>query len=78
MWRSSASPNNAPTIARLLLEGGSPPNGQALLRYIGGNANTYAMAGLFGDVLALRLVFAGVDSSRPSDVRDAPSRPPVV
>src|SRR5436190_10528800 len=41
---------------------------QALLRYIGCNADTYAMAALFGDELALRQDFAGVDPGRPSEV----------
>jgi HD-GYP domain-containing protein (c-di-GMP phosphodiesterase class II) len=41
---------------------------QALLRYIGCNADTYAMAALFGDELALRHDFAGVDPGRPSEV----------
>ena len=41
---------------------------QALLRYIGCNADTYAMAALFGDELALRHDFAGVDTGRPPDV----------
>jgi HD-GYP domain-containing protein (c-di-GMP phosphodiesterase class II) len=41
---------------------------QALLRYIGCNAETYAMAALFGDELALRRDFAGVDPGRPPDV----------
>jgi HD-GYP domain-containing protein (c-di-GMP phosphodiesterase class II) len=41
---------------------------QSLLRYIGCNADTYAMAALFGDELALRRDFAGVDPGRPPDV----------
>jgi HD-GYP domain-containing protein (c-di-GMP phosphodiesterase class II)/DNA-binding CsgD family transcriptional regulator len=41
---------------------------QALLRYIGCNADTYAMAVLFGDELALRRDFAGVDPGRPPEV----------
>src|SRR5207253_902095 len=41
---------------------------QALLRYIGCNADTYAMAALFGDELALRHDFAGLYSGRPPDV----------
>src|SRR5438105_14480114 len=41
---------------------------QALLRYIGCNADTYTMAALFGDELALRRDFAGVDPGRPPDV----------
>src|SRR5437899_167184 len=41
---------------------------QALLRYIGCNADTYAMAALFGDELALRRDFASVDAGRPPEV----------
>src|SRR6202158_5553492 len=41
---------------------------QALLRYIGCNADTYAMAALFGDELALRHDFATVDTGRPQEV----------
>src|SRR3981081_2938436 len=41
---------------------------QALLRYIGCNADTYATAALFGDELALRRDFAAVDTGRPSAV----------
>src|SRR5579872_399974 len=41
---------------------------QALLRYIGCNADTYAMAALFGDELALRHDFAAVDPGHPPDV----------
>src|SRR5438552_2990838 len=41
---------------------------QALLRYIGCNADTYAMAAVFGDELALRRDFAGVDPGRPPEV----------
>src|SRR5581483_7165536 len=41
---------------------------QALLRYIGCNAQTYEMAGLFGDELALRREFAAVDTGRLPDV----------
>src|SRR6202030_4188882 len=41
---------------------------QALLRYIGCNADTFAMSALFGDELALRHDFAGVDPSRAPDV----------
>jgi HD-GYP domain-containing protein (c-di-GMP phosphodiesterase class II) len=41
---------------------------QALLRYIGCNADTFAMAALFGDELALRRDFAGVDPGRPPEV----------
>src|SRR5579864_4676457 len=35
----------------------------ALLRYIGCNAHTYAMAALFGDELSLRRDFASVDAA---------------
>lgn len=41
---------------------------QALLRYIGCNADTHAMAAVFGDELALRHDFASVDSGRPAEV----------
>ena len=41
---------------------------QSLLRYIGCNADTYAMAALFGDELALRRDFASVDAGRPPEV----------
>jgi HD-GYP domain-containing protein (c-di-GMP phosphodiesterase class II) len=41
---------------------------QALLRYIGCNAETDVMAALFGDELALRHDMAGVDTGRPPDV----------
>src|SRR5439155_13453951 len=41
---------------------------QSLLRYIGCNADTYAMAALFGDELALRHDFASVDPGRPPEV----------
>jgi HD-GYP domain-containing protein (c-di-GMP phosphodiesterase class II) len=40
----------------------------ALLRYIGCNAETYAMAEVFGDELALRHDFATVDPGRPPEV----------
>ncbi|HLJ32457.1 MAG TPA: HD domain-containing phosphohydrolase [Ktedonobacteraceae bacterium] len=40
----------------------------ALLRHIGCNAETYRMADLFGDELALRTDFATVDSGHPSQV----------
>src|SRR5262249_20567756 len=40
----------------------------ALLRYIGCNADTYAMAAVFGDELALRGDFATVDPGRPPEV----------
>src|SRR6266567_7182029 len=41
---------------------------QPLPRYIGCNADTYAMAALFGDELALRHDFARVDPGRPPEV----------
>src|SRR5438309_11605651 len=41
---------------------------QSLLRYIGCNAETYAMAALFGDELALRHDFASLDPGRPPEV----------
>jgi HD-GYP domain-containing protein (c-di-GMP phosphodiesterase class II) len=41
---------------------------QALLRYIGCNAETYALAALMGDELALRRDFAAVDPGRPPEV----------
>src|SRR5690348_14149813 len=41
---------------------------QALLRYIGCNAETDLMAAMFGDELALRHDFAGLDAGRPADV----------
>src|ERR1700730_3999751 len=40
----------------------------ALLRYIGCNAETYALAALVGDELALRRDFAAVDPGEPSEV----------
>src|ERR1700694_2352825 len=40
----------------------------ALLRHIGCNAETYRMANLFGDELALRSDFAAVDSGNTSQV----------
>jgi HD-GYP domain-containing protein (c-di-GMP phosphodiesterase class II) len=43
---------------------------QALLRYIGCNAETSAMAALFGDELALRRDFAAVDAGQASEVLD--------
>jgi HD-GYP domain-containing protein (c-di-GMP phosphodiesterase class II) len=43
---------------------------QALLRYIGCNAETSAMAALFGDELALRRDFAAVDTGQPPEVLD--------
>jgi HD-GYP domain-containing protein (c-di-GMP phosphodiesterase class II)/biotin operon repressor len=41
---------------------------QALLRYIGCNAETYAMVALFGDELALRRDFALVDMSKTAEI----------
>jgi HD-GYP domain-containing protein (c-di-GMP phosphodiesterase class II) len=41
---------------------------QALLRYIGCNAETYAMAAIFGDELALRRDFAAADPGDPGEV----------
>src|SRR5439155_8815756 len=41
---------------------------QALLRYIGCNADTYAIAAVFGDELALRHDFASIDPGRPPEV----------
>lgn len=41
---------------------------QSLLRYIGCNAETYAMAALFGDELALRSDFAPLDQGDPAQV----------
>jgi HD-GYP domain-containing protein (c-di-GMP phosphodiesterase class II)/DNA-binding CsgD family transcriptional regulator len=41
---------------------------QALLRYIGCNAETHMLAAIVGDELALRTEFAAVDSGRPSEV----------
>ena len=41
---------------------------QALLRYIGCNADTDALAALMGDELALRHDFAAVDTGRPPEV----------
>lgn len=41
---------------------------QALLRYIGCNADAYALAALMGDELALRHDFAAVDAGRTTDV----------
>ena len=43
---------------------------QALLRYIGCNVETYAMAALFGDELALRRDFAVLDPGQPPEVLD--------
>src|SRR5215831_5705508 len=43
---------------------------QALLRYIGCNAETYALAALMGDELALRRDFAAVDPGQPPEVLD--------
>jgi HD-GYP domain-containing protein (c-di-GMP phosphodiesterase class II) len=44
---------------------------QALLRYIGCNAETHTFATLFGDELALRTAFATVDIGRQSEVLGA-------
>src|SRR5437660_8566079 len=41
---------------------------QALLRYIGCNADTYALAGLFGDEMELRREIARVDQARNAEV----------
>ncbi len=41
---------------------------QALLRYIGCNADTHLMAALLGDEYALRRDFARIDNARPSEV----------
>jgi HD-GYP domain-containing protein (c-di-GMP phosphodiesterase class II) len=41
---------------------------QSLLRFIGCNADTYVMAALFGDELALRHDFASLDPGRPPEV----------
>jgi hypothetical protein len=41
---------------------------QALLRYIGCNADTHALAAIFGDELALRHDFAAVDPGQPPEV----------
>src|SRR5438552_3413425 len=41
---------------------------QALLRYIGCNADTHTLAAIFGDDLALRRDFAAVDPGDPSEV----------
>ncbi|MEA3092754.1 MAG: hypothetical protein QOJ04_4096 [Caballeronia sp.] len=41
---------------------------QALLRYIGCNADTYALAGLFGNEMELRREFARVDQARDAEV----------
>jgi DNA-binding NarL/FixJ family response regulator len=46
---------------------------QALLRYIGCNADTYAMAALFGDELALRRDFAETGHHLPPARRDRPA-----
>ncbi|HEX3721314.1 MAG TPA: HD domain-containing phosphohydrolase [Nitrolancea sp.] len=47
---------------------------QALLRYIGCNADTYALAAIFGDELALRHDFAAVDPAHIPDVLDVSTR----
>ena len=41
---------------------------QALLRYIGCNADTHTLAAIFGDELALRRDFAAVDPGQPPEV----------
>jgi HD-GYP domain-containing protein (c-di-GMP phosphodiesterase class II)/DNA-binding CsgD family transcriptional regulator len=41
---------------------------QALLRYVGCNADTFQMAALLGDEFALRRDFARIDSGRPNEV----------
>ncbi len=41
---------------------------QALLRFIGCNAETYAMAAVVGDELALRAEFAAIDAGKPRQV----------
>ncbi|HEY8744706.1 MAG TPA: HD domain-containing phosphohydrolase, partial [Chloroflexota bacterium] len=41
---------------------------QALLRYIGCNAETFSLAALFGDELALRTEFVTIDQGRSSEV----------
>jgi HD-GYP domain-containing protein (c-di-GMP phosphodiesterase class II) len=46
----------------------------ALLRYIGCNAHTYAMAALFGDELALRRDFAAIDPGQIPDVLELAAR----
>src|SRR5207237_1180119 len=46
----------------------------ALLRYIGCNAHTYAMAALFGDELALRRDFAAVDPGQIPEVLELAAR----
>src|SRR5260370_78809 len=45
-----------------------------LLRYIGCNAHTYAMAALFGDELALRRDFAAVDPGQIPEVLELAAR----
>jgi HD-GYP domain-containing protein (c-di-GMP phosphodiesterase class II) len=47
---------------------------QALLRYIGCNADTHALAAIFGDELALRHDFAAVDPGQPPEVLDLATR----
>ena len=47
---------------------------QALLRYIGCNAHTDAMAALFGDELALRRDFAAVDTGHLPEVLELAAR----
>lgn len=46
----------------------------ALLRYIGCNADTYALAALVGDELALRRDFAAIDPGQPPAVLDLVAR----
>src|SRR5262245_34098804 len=41
---------------------------QALLRYIGCNAETYAMAAVVGDEIAIRTEFAKIDAGSPLQV----------
>ena len=41
---------------------------QALLRYIGCNADTYLMSALFGDEIAFRQDFARIDAGRPAEI----------
>ena len=47
---------------------------QALLRYIGCNADTHVLAALFGDELALRRDFAAIDPGRVPEVLDLAAR----
>ena len=41
---------------------------QALLRYIGCNAETYMLAAIVGDEIALRSEYAAIDSGKPAQV----------